>query len=1026
MVRKLAYLVVAISWFVVVPSVASAAEPIFDFLDALTERGHHDVALIYLDRMSSSRLAPVDFKDELDYRRGLLLADLTRRQANPTLRQQRLGEAEEAFERFLDARPSHQLAPLARGQLGNLRVERARSLLTRAAEDTTNRQTLEQQAREIFAEAHTYLLQSQEDIARQLRPLNARRDREVAEQRDALRAQYVQTKLAAARVLFEQADILQDDQQQFEQKLTEAAAAFEEVAQKYRNWSAGLYAVLFEGECYQRLGEHQRALTYFAELLQNKDNSPPVRRLKTKALTLSIKSWLHDKQNGHNRAIEMTKKWLALTRGSEDEDSAWAELRLGLARAYQQRSTKANKDIEAARALSEARKHAEEVARIRGPFQKEAQQLLVALGRGDDQQVTNVDPEAAANFAQARDAAKQALDEMKYAEAATKILQSQLNKIADPTTRDEIIQRLEASRDKAAELAQQAKKLFERAANLATPADRHDLNSVRYYLAYLYYSQGQYRHAAVLASFVATHYPDSVAARECASVALASHQHIYQQLDATNRQAQAARIARIAELMISKWPGQSQANAALTTLLDVSVQQGDLENAERYLAKIPPDSPRRAAAELRTGQALWRAYLKGAAAQQAGQPTRAADQLERLKSRAQQMLAQGIAHVRQEPPNESTLRSALSLAQIHLDLGQPEEALGLLDDAVFGAITLIDRGDPLASSIPGFAVEAYKTAIRAHVNAAASSSDTEASINAARGALDELRTRLSSQPDGQQKLISIYVGLARDLERQLTVASPQTRRALSIGFETFLRSAAGATADVSVLNWVAETFYRLGRSFQQNKDSDQARRYFSEASASYEKILKLERQQPGQVSPKALIQVRVRQAITSAALGRFPQAVELFAQVLGQREAILNIQVEAARVLQAWGDSGNPQGYLKAIGGDRPNSSGRNVIWGWGRLASAVARTDLLAKNASYRETLYEARYNIALCRYKYGLAKPTTKQESLQRAKHDISVTHQLYDLDRSRKKQYETLIKAIQRDLGEKAIGLPPRGVK
>jgi tetratricopeptide (TPR) repeat protein len=171
------------------------------------------------------------------------------------------------------------------------------------------------------------------------------------------------------------------------------------------------------------------------------------------------------------------------------------------------------------------------------------------------------------------------------------------------------------------------------------------------------------------------------------------------------------------------------------------------------------------------------------------------------------------------------------------------------------------------------------------------------------------------------------------------------------------------------------------------------------------------------MSPSALTQVRARQAMALRQLGDYSKAIQLFADVLGsQKKSYLNIQIEAAKTFQQWGISGgNSKAFTKAINGDKPARDGRNAIWGWGRIAK------LVAKNEQYRDTFHEARYNIALCRYRLGLSQSgKEKTQTLKRAKSDITITKQLYRLGKkSQARRYEDLLKKIQRALNENPVG-------
>jgi hypothetical protein len=92
------------------------------------------------------------------------------------------------------------------------------------------------------------------------------------------------------------------------------------------------------------------------------------------------------------------------------------------------------------------------------------------------------------------------------------------------------------------------------------------------------------------------------------------------------------------------------------------------------------------------------------------------------------------------------------------------------------------------------------------------------------------------------QLIVIYVSLARDLEQQMKLATPEAKKALSKGFETFLKQIRSATTEFSVLNWVAETFSGIAAGFDTTAQGKpvltvEAKKYYEEALATYQTIL---------------------------------------------------------------------------------------------------------------------------------------------------------------------------------------------
>jgi hypothetical protein len=111
---------------------------------------------------------------------------------------------------------------------------------------------------------------------------------------------------------------------------------------------------------------------------------------------------------------------------------------------------------------------------------------------------------------------------------------------------------------------------------------------------------------------------------------------------------------------------------------------------------------------------------------------------------------------------------------------------------------------------------------------------------------------------------------------------------------------------------------------------------------------------------------------------------------------------------------------MKAIVGTRPDKSknDKNTFWGWGEIAR------MTANNQQFKDFFYDARYNLALCRYNYALAQDdaAAKKEQLQKAKSDIALTAGLYPElgGEEKKRQFDNLLKNIQKALGDRTDGL------
>jgi cellulose synthase operon protein C len=273
------------------------------------------------------------------------------------------------------------------------------------------------------------------------------------------------------------------------------------------------------------------------------------------------------------------------------------------------------------------------------------------------------------------------------------------------------------------------------------------------------------------------------------------------------------------------------------------------------------------------------------------------------------------------------------------------------------------------------------------------------------------------------KLVAIYVSLAKDLQQQMEIAEPAVKRSLGVGFESFLEEVAADATELNILNWVAETYRGMGESYGSTLKtlSPEAKNYFTKAANTYEKILARGGQDPDFMSEGMTIHVRIQLAKSRKSMGDYIAARNIYEEVLKAKPILLPVQIEAARLYQDWGGTGQGQehNYLKAIVGDRPNPAKQNkhTIWGWGEIAR------MTANNPQFRDQFYEARYNLALCRYNLSLAQSDAakKTDVMKMAKRDIAVTIGFYpDLGSKWRPLFDNLLKNVQQALGERPEGL------
>jgi cellulose synthase operon protein C len=111
--------------------------------------------------------------------------------------------------------------------------------------------------------------------------------------------------------------------------------------------------------------------------------------------------------------------------------------------------------------------------------------------------------------------------------------------------------------------------------------------------------------------------------------------------------------------------------------------------------------------------------------------------------------------------------------------------------------------------------------------------------------------------------------------------------------------------------------------------------------------------------------------------------------------------------------------YMRSIqGGEIDPKTQRPILWGWQGIATRTAN------QPQFRAVFHEARYNLAVSLQSLALAKAgSERQKYLEMSGRTIRQTQQLFGTGEeweTWKPRYDTLLKNIQRALGQKTVGL------
>jgi tetratricopeptide (TPR) repeat protein len=626
-----------------------------------------------------------------------------------------------------------------------------------------------------------------------------------------------------------------------------------------------------------------------------------------------------------------------------------------------------------------------EAAQHPNEFRQQAQLALASLGPSSS-------GEAPKNFDEAFAAGKTAVDLWNSANVAAKIAKENNSEEAETLQ--------EQAKAKRAE----AKRMLETAIALAAPeTPLEQLNAARYYLAILYWEDRQLHEAAVLSEFLATRYPENEYAPTAAKVALAAYEALAIEAKSANNNTdgadlsyEATKLAQLAELVATRWPQSAEASSAVNALIQTALRENRLADAEALINKLPVEA--RGAAQLSLGAGLWTQYLRSTV----GSRDNPGEAAIALRNKAGQLLSEGFQPIRETGnPNKTSAVGALYLAQFLLANGDAEQAISVLEDKQAGPLTLVESGAAVAKE-PGFTPETYKAALRAYLSAATPNRKE------AERMMESLEKFVAADGDAK-KLTKVYLGLGVQLQRQLKElnAAGQTDKAKHVAEafgDVLARVSARSDAnDWQVRGWIAQTNLQLG----QELSAEEAKPYIDRATEAYQAMLKAADENPKYAPGEAdKLGVRMRLAECLAATGDHEGAVKQFGMILAEKPNMLDLQKGAATALQQWGmKKKDLSAFNRSIQGDLPQKDGRNLIWGWLKLATMANSAHAQAARVSpvteesrlranrFKELFFEARYNVAKSRFLAGKAATADQRRAqFEAAKTNIEQMAKLY----------------------------------
>lgn len=938
------------------------------FVERLRQEGHGDLVLDYLDRAAESPLVSEAFKRSIPYQR---LATL-------------YGEANEVRDAVARSQALGALAPEIRG-LAKSNADAARLLtdvldrIATAAADVGRRSAVEATrmpdgeeqkrslkiARRKLDSARERLATAEERIAAERGELKGViPESKEGRRREDLGARLALVRLLRARLLHEMAETHPQGSASWKRLNTDAAKQLGELYTKYSTWGVGLYAHLYEGRCYRLLGENQLAVAALEDLTAQPAPTPELRRIVT--LAQAERAALLLGTNKADEALEKPVAWLEdLTPGERDGAEA-ATLRYHVARASL-KVAESETGAKQRKLRRQAREWLGESARVSSEVQADARDQWAAVTAS-----MGLEAKPPENFEEAFQAGAEAIQAMLALDLA--IEQASAAGEAD---------RLSAQRRETRSAAYQALSAAVQLADKRTPAQ--DAARARYQLAWLDWEAGEIAKAAERAEYVARRDAETPSGEEAARLALAA----LERLQRDDPQGGSGALRDFVTFVNEQWPSSQVAASASAVLVSEALRSGDLASAQRVLQAVPEDQ--RPALALRLAVARWEKAK--ADASQRGESLKGLQEAFDAADADARAKAIGVT-------------AALYLAEAALDRGDPRRAATLLNDPDYGPATRVGTEEAPADN-PVFALAALKAQTRA---LALVDSDVGAT-------LDRFEQTLADAPaaktGGQRAWLGLAVALLSDTEKKPAAASALAQTLERLG-------AVEAAGDWNTRLWIAQARLRCGELLG---DADAAQSSVTAGREAFAGLIaQAERQLGFAPSKTSILAARLRLAQCERQLGEYDAATETLTQMLSNGPALLEVQQTAAQTLQDWGVATDSVERLEeAIAGAKPASDGKNVLWGWSKIAAIAGR--YAGTDPKRRDLFFLAWRNVAASRYQAALLDAGAgRQEQLRKAASTIrAVQRQNPELGGADSRQaFDALLREIQSAAGDRVTGL------
>jgi hypothetical protein len=992
-----------------VPVAGRSEEAYQRFLEKLRDEKLFDLALVYLSELETDKNVSPEFKSQIALERGLMFYSAASLMSPKNAqRPAKLDKAEQAIRDFLQTRKQHPRRGEAQITLGNLLLTRAEEAKNAAGPETKEDIA---DAVKFYTEAHELFGETIKELAGILETMKGARtaanDTKQINYREQTYNEYQRAQLFSAMALENRGRSRVPKSPDWTKDLEAAAKLYSDMAVKETyNPIIKTYSVFYRSGVLEQLGKLDDAADGYQRVLDT-EGLDSLRMRQTEAITRLIP--ILTTQNKLPVAIERGDRWDAQIRPDERQEPEVLEMRVALNRAkllYIRELEKKDKNDKIASKLNrDVREQLRTLVRLPGAHQDEAKKLMSELGVEVAQPKATELPKVK-NLGEAITAATDRIQNAESIDLKTlrAVLDDPNFSEAEKLTKTQELHTAEAAADDGFDQA--IRILQDALLRHSKKADREQIFEARQKLAYSFYRHKQPFESIAVAEMLAFSSPRTESGLQAGAIALAGFGELLNSKDEQFKLEVSDTLEPFAEYLAMTWPDSEEASMAADALVKIALRNKQWAKAEQYLKIVPPGSTAAARLLRDAGLSFNRSYLD-----EKRQGTSSAEEIAASRKRAVEALSQAADSINKDAIGSAEVEVYNALAKIQLEEEQLDAAAKLVNSAILAV-----KADQ--DSISGrTALDSYKTALQVEIGRLAAGNVTGEMANKSIAEyIDAMEARSKKDADSVKLMEAIFVQLSRDTKELLAATKMPDRRKKLAEALIKVASEAGKKADgFSTRYWSAGTLLDLAD--QQKQEQTVAKLAAHEASNVLDSILTKSKEDAQWLPEGYDVNVRILLAKSQRFGGKFQEAIDSLGEILKKRSSMIDVQLEAAKTYQAWGDATSDlQYYKEAMEGGLPSDKGGKVIWGFGRIADKIVGKQNLV------EHFFEARYELANTRFKYAKLSPADKKTShLKQTVKDLESTAKLYPLSTSEKfSQFDALLKMVQKELGEEPVGL------